>query len=229
VAFARERLAWPGVGSDGRLLEWCEDFAETEPRHRHVSHLFAVHPGRQISPRSTPELASAARQSLVARGDEGTGWSMAWKICFWARLCDGDHALALIKNLLRPTGLPGTRFDGNGAGVYPNLFCSHPPFQIDGNFGGTAGVAEMLLQSHEGHIALLPALPREWRHGSVRGLRARGGFEVDLAWHDGQLVRATVLAKHDATCAVRYGGKTISFDGVAGQREDIARRLLSEL
>lgn len=189
------------IGSKGQLLEWDKEFEETDPNHRHVSHLFALHPGRQIIPEQQPELAAACQRTLEIRGDGGTGWAMAWKINFWARLRDGNHAFGMLKNGLRY--VDATQVSVRGGGTYANLFDAHPPFQIDGNFGGTAGITEMLLQSHAGYIHLLPALPDNWQSGSIKGVRARGGFTIDMKWKESRITRLSVTSHSGGTCRIR--------------------------
>ncbi|EJW90730.1 fibronectin type III domain protein [gut metagenome] len=199
-----DKLAPYQIGRYGQLMEWSTDIDDPKDEHRHVNHLFGLHPGHTVSPITTPELAKASRVVLEHRGDGATGWSMGWKLNQWARLQDGNHAYTLFGNLLKN-------------GTLDNLWDTHPPFQIDGNLGGTAGVTEMLLQSHMGFIQLLPALPDAWKDGSVRGICAKGNFEVDLTWKDGWLTEAVICSGSGEDCIIKYAGASLKFKTVKGR------------
>jgi alpha-L-fucosidase 2 len=212
----RARLPLDKIGALGQLQEWMEDWDATKNNtHRHVSHLYGVYPSEQINVRDTPELIEAAKVSLNIRGDKSTGWATAWRLVLWARMGDGDRAHSILSGLLGPTR------------TYPNMFDAHPPFQIDGNFGGTAGILEMLVQSWGGEIRVLPALPRAWPEGSLQGVRARGGIELDLEWAGGRLQRLSLRGKPNDKVNLRHGGRLVSITldgkGRARMNGDLAK------
>lgn len=221
---ARGRLAPTRIGQDGRIMEWLEEYEEVDPHHRHVAHLWGLYPGNEITPAGTPHLAVAARKTLDRRGDAGTGWGLAFKLALWARLGDGERAHTILREHLKPATLETAKKRWSG-GTFANLFDSHPPFQIDGNFGGTAAISEMLLQSHTGEIALLPALPAAWSEGEFRGLKARGGFEISATWRDGTLVRAVIHSDRGGKVRVRYAGRDTEASIPAGGSVELDKNL----
>ena len=204
----RSQLPPMQVGQYGQLQEWINDWDKKKDGHRHISHLYGLHPSNQVSPYRTPALFAAGNTTLLSRGDISTGWSMGWKVNFWARMKDGDHAYSLISNQLKYVA-PDVQGTSQGGGTYPNLLDAHPPFQIDGNFGCTAGIMEMLLQSQDGSIELLPACPGQWVNGSVKGLKARGGFTIDMDWSNGAIRTVTIHAGLGGLCRIRVAASSV--------------------
>jgi alpha-L-fucosidase 2 len=202
------------VSKDGRLMEWLEDYKETEPQHRHISHLYGLYPASLITPEATPALAEACKKTLEVRGDDGPSWSIAYKLLFWARLHDGNRAYKLFTGIMKPTLKTNINY-GAGGGIYPNLLSAGPPFQIDGNFGTTAGIAEMLIQSHAGFIELLPALPDNWKAtGEVKGMRARGNYTVNFSWKNGKVINCRIISSNTRKVKVKINGQIKTFSTV---------------
>ena len=211
------------IGKKGNLQEWYFDWEDQDPQHRHQSHLFGLFPGHEITPASTPELANACRKALEIKGDETTGWSKGWRINLWARLGDGNHAYKMYRELLKYVDPDGVKTNyQRGGGTYPNLFDAHPPFQIDGNFGGAAAVAEMLVQSGEHLITLLPALPDAWKEGAISGICARGGFVISMEWSDKILKTVTVEARSTGKTMLKSGDKTKAINLAKGEKVTLA-------
>ncbi|WP_349678279.1 glycosyl hydrolase family 95 catalytic domain-containing protein, partial [Flavobacterium sp. UBA4854] len=195
------------IGPDGRIQEWLKPYKEPDPQHRHVSHLYGLYPASLITPESTPDLAEAAKKTLEVRGDDGPSWSIAYKMLFWSRLKDGNRAYKLLKTILRPTLATNINY-GAGGGVYPNLLSAGPPFQIDGNFGATAGIGEMLIQSHAGFIELLPAMPDAWlKEGEVKGLKAEGNFTINMKWKNGKIIQYEILSPSPEKVKIKVNGE----------------------
>jgi alpha-L-fucosidase 2 len=227
IKAAYQKLAMPKIGADGRILEFGIEAEEPQPGHRHISHLYGVYPGCMFTPDHRAEHYEACRKSLDARGDKTTGWAMGWRVAMWARLLDGNRALTVIGNLLCYKNADAEMNYTNGGGLYANLWDAHPPFQIDGNFGVTAGMAEMLAQSHQvidgkRILSLLPALPDAWNAGSVSGLRARGAMEVSMQWKDGQVTELTVNPEQDIELTLRYNGTTQDISIKGGEKFELA-------
>lgn len=213
---AKSKLLPLRIGKWGQLQEWKEDRDDPDNKHRHVSHLYALYPSSQVNIEDTPELSEAAKVSLIGRGDDGTGWSIAWKINFWSRLLDGNHAYKLLRRAMQLTSDDGVNMM-DGGGLYSNLFSTHPPFQLDGNMGATAGMAEMLLQSHTDAVHILPALTDSWPKGEISGLKARGGFEIDIEWNEGKLVKVNVVSINEGPLKLKYQENIVDLNMTAGE------------